>query len=70
MRGRNSVVVSIRVTDSVYTTLEEMADRKGLTVSGFIKSKVTEYARLANVNTTEEYVVIGGQRFRKSSDAD
>ena len=63
-------MVCIRVSDSFYTTMYEMADSKGLTVSGFIKSKVTEYARLANVNTTEEYVVIGGQRFRKSSDAD
>ncbi len=69
MKGRNSVVVSIRLDDSVYTILEMMAEKKALTVSGFVKSKVTEYARLANesVNTTEEFVVVGGQRLRKST---
>lgn len=69
MKGRNSVVVSIRVVDSVYTTLVRMAEKKGMTASAFIKGKVEEYTRLAeeSVNTTKptEYVVIGGQRFRK-----
>ena len=71
MKGRNSVVVSIRVTDSVYTILLKMAEKKGMTVSGFIKGKVEEYARLASeaVKPTgpDEYVVIGGRRFRKPS---
>ena len=67
MKGRNSVVVSIRISDDVYTILESMAKKKGFTVSGFVKAKVREYARLASesVGTNEEYVVIGGQRFRK-----
>jgi len=68
VKGRNSVVVSVRVDDSVYTILKRMAAKKGMTVSAFVKGKVEEYARLANesVNTTEtEYVVIGGRRFRK-----
>ena len=64
MKGRNSVVVSIRLSDSVYTILKEMAGKKGMTVSAFIKGKVEEYTRLANVNTTE-YVVIGGVRYKK-----
>jgi len=71
MKGRNSVVVSVRVSDSVYTTLAEMAGKKGETVSVFIKSKVNEYVRLANesVHTSkpQEYVEIGGQRFRRSA---
>ena len=69
MKGRNSVVVSIRLDDSVYAILSEMAGRKGITVSAFIKGKVKEYARLAdesnNATKPAEYVVIGGQRLRK-----
>lgn len=71
MKGRNSVVVSIRVDDSVYTILAEKAEKKGMTVSAFIKVKVEEYARLAQefngASKPEEYVVIGGQRFKKSA---
>ena len=68
MKGRNSAVVSVRLSDSVYAIVEEMAEKKGMTVSAFIKGKVEEYARLAQgaVNATkEEYVIIGGQRFKK-----
>ena len=68
-RGRNSVVVAIRIHKNTYTIVKEMADKKGVSVSAFIKSKVEEYARLAGetVNTTKpvEYVVIGGRRFKK-----
>jgi len=69
MRGRNSVMIGIRVSVSVNTILEEMAKRKGMTVSAFVKGKVEEYARLARevVPVKEELVVIGGQRFRKQS---
>jgi len=69
MKGRNSVMIGIRVSDAVNTILTKMAEKKGETVSAFIKGKVEEYARLANesVNTTQptEYVVIGGTRFKK-----
>ena len=66
MKGRNSVVVSIRLDDSVYTIVKERAEKKGVTVSAFIKGKVEEYARLANQSEKkEEYIVIGGQRFKK-----
>ena len=69
MRGRNSVMIGIRVSVSVNTILEEMAKRKGMTVSAFVKGKVEEYARLARevVPVKEKLVVIGGQRFRKQS---
>ena len=67
MKGRNSVVVSIRIDDSVNTILVRMAEKKGLTVAAFIKGKVEEYARLATV-TNDEYVVIGGQRFKKPTE--
>jgi len=70
MKGRNSVMIGIRVSEAVNTILLEMARKKGVTVSAFIKGKVEEYARLANesVNATKpvEYVVIGGQRFKKA----
>ena len=67
--GRSSVMIGIRVSISVNTILEEMAKKKGVTVSAFIKGKVEEYARLAReaVPVKEEFVVIGGQRFRKYS---
>ena len=69
MSGRNSVMIGIRVSVSVNTILEEMAKKKGITVSAFVKGKVEEYARLAReaVPVKEEFVVIGGQRFRKYS---
>ena len=64
-----SPMIGIRIDVSVYTILEEMAKKKGITVSAFIKGKVEEYARLAReaVPVKEEFVVIGGQRFRKYS---
>lgn len=67
MTGRNSTVIGIRVSKAVNTILMEMAEKKGMTVSAFIKSKVEEYVRLANepVDKPTEYVVIGGQRLRK-----
>ena len=68
IKGRNSVMIGIRVSEAVNTILEEMAAKKGVTVSSLIKGKVEEYARLATqtVNTVnKEYVVIGGQRFLK-----
>jgi len=65
MKGRHSVMIGIRVSEGVNTILEEIASKKGKTVSAFVKGKVEEYVRLANVNATEEYVVIGGQRFKK-----
>ena len=69
MSGRNSVMIGIRIDVSVNTILEEMAKKKGITVSAFVKGKVEEYARLAKeaVPVKEEFVVIGGQRFRKYS---
>ncbi|KKN64745.1 hypothetical protein LCGC14_0488770 [marine sediment metagenome] len=65
--GRNSTVVSLRLPDSVYTIVKEMADKKGVTVTAFIKAKIEEYARLAgDVQTSDPgYVVIGGQMIRK-----
>jgi len=67
MKGRNSTVVSLRLPDSVYTIVKEMADKKGVTVTAFIKAKIEEYARLAgDVQTSDPgYVVIGGQMIRK-----
>lgn len=67
MKGRNSVVVSIRIPDDVYAMIEKMAEKKRVTVSVFIKGKVEEYARLTEeaVVKSDEYVVIGGQRFKK-----
>ena len=68
MKGRNSVMIGIRVTDSVNTILSKMAEKKGMTVSAFVRGKVEEYARLANEPVTkEEYVVVGGQRFKKTT---
>ena len=68
-KGRHSIVVGIRISKAVNTILEKMAEKKGMTVSAFVKGKVEEYARLANepVNTTkpEEYVLIGGVRYKK-----
>ena len=76
VKGRNSVMIGIRVNVSVNTILEEMAKKKGMTVSAFIKGKVEEYVRLASVHTNNgvnknvltdkegrKYKLIGGRRF-------
>ena len=52
MKGRNSVMVGIRISDEVNTIMKGLADKKGLTVSAFIRSKVEELASKA-VNTTK-----------------
>ena len=68
MKGRNSVMIGIRVSDSVNTILKEMADKKGMTVPSFVKAKVEEYARLANhPEKSMEHVIIGGVRYKKPS---
>ena len=55
MKGRNSSVISIRVSDSVYTTLEELAGKRGMTVPAFVKRTVENFAGRVNhsVNTTD-----------------
>ena len=55
MKGRTSVVIGIRVSDSVNQTLEDIAKIRGVTVSEFIKQKVIAYAWAydkSSVNTT------------------
>ena len=49
MRGRHSVVLSIRIAEDVQTIIKELADKKGVSISAFIKGKVEELA----VNTIE-----------------
>ena len=53
MKGRNSVVISIRVSDSVNTMLKELATRRGVTVSAYVKAKVEDFVSRVNpsVNT-------------------
>ena len=65
-----SVMIGIRVSEAVNKTLEELASKRGITVSAYVKAKVEDFVnRIENttnpVNKPEEYVVIGGQRFRK-----
>ena len=54
MKGRNSVVVGIRVSDEVYGLLVEEAGEK--TVSAFIKEIVEKHVQCVNqvVNTSED----------------
>lgn len=66
MEGRHSTVVGIRFGDDIFVILEEIADKKGITVSAFIKGKVEEFVRLAKQSLDkEEFVVVGGTKFRK-----
>ena len=72
MKGRRGVMIGIRVSEDVNTILKELAQKRGVTVSAFVKGKVEEYAtRVVNtipdmnkgtnaVNTK----VIGGVRYR------
>lgn len=47
-QGRNSFVVSIRLPDYVRAELDARAEKKGLTIEGYIKNRI-----LYSVNTTE-----------------
>ena len=49
MKGRNSVVVGIRLSDSVYTILKERA--KGLTVGEYIKSQILKSLNHSAITT-------------------
>ena len=68
-----SIMIGFRVSESVNSKLRELADKRGVTVSAYVKAKVEDFVnRVDNtikpVNTTkEEYVVIGGQRFKKTT---
>ena len=53
IKGRNSVMVGIRISEDVNTIIRGLADKKGMTVSGFIKWKVEDFVDKA-VNTTKE----------------
>ena len=44
MKGRNSIVIGIRVSDEEYGYLLEVASKKGLTVAALIKEKTVEFA--------------------------
>ena len=50
MKGRNSVTISIRVADSVHAMLVQLADKRGVTVSAYVKQKVEDY--VARVDKT------------------
>ena len=49
-------MIGIRVSDSVNTTLKELASKKGMTVSAFVKWKVEDFVNRVNhsVNTTDK----------------
>jgi predicted DNA binding CopG/RHH family protein len=38
--GRNTTVVSIRVSDSVYTMIKKDADKLGLTIQEYVKKRL------------------------------
>lgn len=52
MKGRNTTGISIRVSDSVYTILQELANKRGVSISAYVKAKVEDYiARLVNTHS-------------------
>ena len=42
MKGRNSVMIGIRIAEDVYLIIQKLAESKEMTVSQFIKWKVEE----------------------------
>lgn len=53
MKGKNSTTITIRISDSVYKVLEEVARKKEQSVHKFIKEKVEEYASKVCTNTSD-----------------
>ena len=49
IKGKNSVMVGIRISESNYKVLEGLASKKGMTVSGFIKGKVEGLVNTINI---------------------
>lgn len=43
-RGRNTVVISVRVADSVYTRVKVLAEKEGWTVNDWLKAAVLRAA--------------------------
>ena len=43
MRGRNTVVIHIRIPDEVYLELERLGNKEGLSVGLFVRKKLLEY---------------------------
>ena len=53
MKGRNTVMVGIRISDEEYGVLLEIAEKKGVSVSALIKGKVQGYIQRINEATKE-----------------
>lgn len=50
MKGRNSSVISIRLSDEDFGIIKDRADRKGLSVSAFVKANLEAFAHSVNTN--------------------
>ena len=48
MKGRNSVMVGIRLGDDVHAIIKERADKKGLTVAAYITEQIMRSANGIN----------------------
>ena len=53
MKGRNSMVISIRVTDEIYGLILEQAEKRGVSVGEFVRGKVEAYAHSVNTIKAE-----------------
>ena len=60
-----SVMIGIRVSESVNSKLKELADKRGVTVSAYIKAKLDDFVNRVEKTVNNEYVVVGGVRYRK-----
>ncbi len=46
VKGRSTIVIGVRVKDSVYTRIKALADKQGLTVSEWCKGNLARTAGL------------------------
>lgn len=52
-KGRNTVVIAIRIPDSVYAIIKRRAAKRGLSVTDWLKKVVIYDQHIASVNTKE-----------------
>jgi len=64
LRGRNSVMVGIRIPNGIYGIVLEQAQKKGVSIGAFLKQKVEAYALSVDSKSTQPSII------RKAAEAE
>ena len=60
-----SVMIGFRVSEDVNNKLKELASKRGITVSAYVKAKVEDFVNRVDQTTkpVNSYKIIGGVRY-------